>query len=100
MQKIIIDENSVGLRLDLFLMEEVFFNAEKTRGDIIRAIKNEEILVNGKTIKPSYALKENDEVSIKFELKKRKLQKNDKLAVEIIFQDDNLVVVNKPAGLT
>ena len=99
MQKISIDENGIGLRLDLFLIEEVFFNGEKTRGDIIRAIKNEEILVNGKSVKPSYALKQNDTVTINFEIKKIKLQKNNKLEVEVIFQDENIIVVNKPAGM-
>jgi 23S rRNA pseudouridine1911/1915/1917 synthase len=100
MQKIIADENSVGSRLDLFLVEEVFFNLGKTRGDMIRAIKNGEVLINKKSVKPSYILKQDDEIEVNLEIKKNQLQKNDKIKVEIIFQDENIVVINKPAGLT
>jgi len=99
MQKIIVDENSVGLRLDLFLVEEVFFNGEKTRGEIIRAVKNEEILINGKKTKPSHALKQGEEITISLETKKNQLQGNDDLPVKILFQNDDIIMVDKPAGV-
>jgi len=91
-------ENS-GQRIDLFLKEEIFFNEEITRGDVIRQIKDGQILVNGKIAKPSYRLKENDEIVIKIVKEKTQVVPNRKIPLEIIYQDENIIVVNKPAGI-
>ncbi len=98
MKKIITAENS-GQRVDLFLKEEVFFNEEITRGDVIRQIKDGQILLNGKIAKPSYRLKENDEIDIKIIKEKTQVIPNKKIQLEIIYQDENIIVVNKPSGM-
>ena len=97
--KIIITADNCGQRIDLFLKQEVFFNPEITRGDVIRQIKDGQILVNGKIAKPSYALKEHDEISIKIEKEKTEVIPNKKIKLDIIYQDKNIIVVNKPSGL-
>lgn len=80
-------------------MREVFFKADKTRGEIIRAIKAGEILVNGKNIKPSYILKENDAIEINISEKLKVLSPDKNIKLEIIFQNENFIAINKPAGL-
>lgn len=99
MPTITIKTEETGQRIDLFLKEGVFENPEITRGEVIRQIKDGQILVNGKIVKPSYSLKENDVISIKLEKEQTEISENKKIKLEIIFQDENIVVVNKPAGM-
>lgn len=99
MKKIIINENSAGERIDKFLKEEFFLDMETTRGDIIRAIREGQILLNGKSIKPSYILKEQDEIRIDIKKEKEEVIPNKEIEFEIIYQDENIIIVNKPAGL-
>jgi len=94
-----ITQENAGQRIDLFLKEEVFFNEEISRGEIIRNIKEEKILVNGKKVKPSYVLKENDEIEINIQAEKNEVLPNKEMKLEIIYQDENIIVVNKPSGM-
>lgn len=116
MKKITIGKNDSGGRADKFLASAfaktstftkvmVDKSADKkdffsyTRGEIIRQIREGAVLVNGKKIKPSYILKENDKMEINLEEKNEKLVPNKKIKLEIIYEDKNIIVVNKPAGL-
>jgi 23S rRNA pseudouridine1911/1915/1917 synthase len=74
-------------------------SVETTRGDIIRAIREGEILINKKTIKPSYMLKEKDEIALDIKKDKEELVPNKNIKIAIIFQNDNFIIINKPAGL-
>lgn len=87
-------------RLDKFLKEGVFFNDKITRGEIIRQIKSGNVLVNGKKIKPSYILKENDVIEHgTWNMEQEALVPNFEIKIDIIYKDENIIVVNKPAGL-
>jgi len=99
MKKITVDENGAGERIDKFLKEEFFLDLETTRGDVIRSIKEGQILLNNKQVKPSYILKEQDQVTIDIRKEKEEIIPNDEIELEIIFQDENIIVVDKPAGL-
>ncbi|MFZ2975511.1 MAG: RluA family pseudouridine synthase [Candidatus Moraniibacteriota bacterium] len=100
MKKIIIAKNNSGERVDRFLVREFF---SYTRGEIIRSIKSGNVLVNGKEIKPSHTLKEGDVVEImKHEtcnMKQKGIISNPEIKLEIIYQDENIIAINKPAGL-
>jgi len=97
MNKITIEKEQAGKRIDKFLAEEFFFY---TRGEIIKKIKSGQVLINGQKIKPSYILKENNVVTaIKFEKTEKKLIPNKKVNFNIIFKDKNIIIINKPAGL-
>lgn len=98
---IVINKSISGSRIDKFLKKEVFFNDEKiTRGEIIRLIKSGKILVNDKKAKPSYILKEKDVIIVERITHNAKLVPNKNLKIEIIYQDENIIVVNKPAGIS
>lgn len=96
MIKIIINKENSSGRIDKFLAKEFF---SYTRGEIIRNIKSGNVLVNDKKIKPSYALKEKDELKINISLRTKVLKPNSKVEFEIIYEDKNIIVINKPAGL-
>ncbi|HFC77030.1 MAG TPA: RluA family pseudouridine synthase [Candidatus Moranbacteria bacterium] len=97
-------EDNIGERLDKFLVD--FANDKKnlknfSRGDFIRAIKNGKVLVNKLKIKPSYRLSVDDriELNIKNVKTTNKLIANPKIKLDIIFEDDDLIALNKPAGI-
>ena len=97
--KLIIKKNNSGNRIDKFLKKEVFFNEEIARGEIIRQIKNGNVLANGKIVKPSHILKENDKLEINLKTTSNELVANKKIKLEIIFEDKNVIAINKPAGM-
>ena len=91
-----IDENDENKRLDSYLAE---ITPDFSRSKIQSLIKSGNVLINGESKKPSYTLKENDK--IEFEL-----PQNDEIKIEpqniplnIIYEDENMLVVNKPSGM-
>lgn len=96
MQKIIIDKNSAGERLDKFLSQEFF---SLSRGAIAKKIKEGQVRVNNRAVKISYNLKENDVIEIDFEIKKEELVANPEIKLDILFQNPNFIALNKPAGI-
>lgn len=99
MEKITITKEQAGKRVDKFLSLEFFLYS---RGEIIRKIKNGEVRVNGKSVKPSHVLEENDVVELENfskESVEEKLVENKNIPLEIIFQNKNFVVINKQAGV-
>lgn len=64
-----------------------------------RLIENEDVLVNGKASKPSYKLRENDEIEVELIAPAADAFVPENIPIEIVYEDDTLVVVNKPAGL-
>ncbi len=85
-----------GDRLDRVLSNELNIS----RNQIEKLIKSELVKVDGATVKkPSYKVKENQIVEYKIlEAPKREFQDVD-IEVEKLYEDDELLVLNKPAGL-
>lgn len=79
-------------RLDIFVTENY---PQHSRNLIQGLIKKGQITVNGKAVKPSYPLEENDEIKITWPQVKNTLNIKD----IIIFEGKNFFVINKPAGL-
>ncbi len=83
-------------RLDVYLTAHV---ENATRNKVQEAIKSGEILVNGKPVKPSYVILPNDLISINLNRPDPPEVKAEKIPLDIIYEDDYLLVVNKPAGM-
>lgn len=96
MTNFVIKEEKAGKRLDKFLSEEFF---SLSRGEIIRQIKDGKVWVNKQKQKPSYKLEEGDEVRTNFKIIKEELEPNGSFSVPIIFEDENIVVLDKPWGI-
>jgi len=94
MIKIIIDDASKGERLDKVLTE----NTEFSRSKIKKMIDNEHILVNDEKTKGNYKTKENDVIEITEE-KEELLLEGENIPLEILYEDDYLLVVNKKSGM-
>ena len=90
-----IDEISTDKRLDVFLSEIV---SDLSRSKISTYIKNGNVKVNESEQKPSYKLKEND--CVVFDLPERILKiEPENIPLEIVYEDENMLVVNKPSGM-
>jgi len=91
-----IGPDHVGNRLDAYLASQI---EGWSRARLQRLIENEDVLVNGKSSKPSYKLRENDEVEVELIAPPTDAFVPENIPIEIVYEDDTLVVVNKPAGL-
>ena len=91
-----VDEDNAYSRLDVFLSSK----CDKSRSYIIKAIKEGNVKVNGKAIlKPSFIVNINDEVSFAL-LEEKPLDIVSKdIKLDIIYEDDDLLVINKPRGM-
>ena len=85
-----------GVRLDTYLASQF---EGWSRARLKRLIENEDVLVNGKTAKPSYKLREQDEIEVELVAPATEAFAPENIPLEIVYEDETLVVVNKPAGL-
>ena len=92
-----VDKGQTPLRIDKYLMN---FVENATRTKIQAAAKNGSIKVNGVVVKSNYKVKPLDDIRVLFEYPpKENLLVAENIDLEIIYEDDDLVVVNKPAGM-
>ena len=94
---IIVDPGQTLLRIDKFLSNRLM-NA--TRSRLQAAADEGKILVNKVAVKSSYKVKPGDEISIVMDYPRRELKIiPEDIPLNIVYEDDDLLVVNKPAGL-
>ncbi len=89
----IADENT---RIDKFLSDKV---EGTTRSHIQKLIEDGNILVDGKTVKPNYKLKINQEISLTVpEAKPLEITAED-IKLDVVYEDEHLLIVNKPQNM-
>lgn len=91
--KVIVDENDV--RLDKYLSE----NTEYSRAKIKEMIDLGLILVNGKVSKSSYKIVSSDEIEVPDDYIKPITLDGEDIDLDILYEDDHIIVVNKPSGM-
>jgi len=91
-----IDPEHAGLRLDAFLASRI---DGWSRARLQKLIENEDVLVNGKPSKPSYKLRDGDDLEIELTATATVEFAPENIPIEVVYEDRTLVVVNKPAGL-
>ncbi|MFC1667255.1 RluA family pseudouridine synthase [Candidatus Omnitrophota bacterium] len=90
-------KNMVALRPEL----------EVSRALVQRMIEEGEVLLNSTLVKPGHKVKPDDKIEIDMEKlenesvreRDRKMPKAEKLPLDIIYEDDDILIVNKPAGM-
>ena len=93
--KFVIDDEKDSIRLDKYLTS----NTDMSRSKISEMIKEGLVLVNGKKTKSSYILRLNDNIEITGTLKIETNAKAEDIPLDIVYEDDNLMVINKPSGM-
>lgn len=93
---IFIDENDENKRLDSYLSE---MTPDLSRSKIQNLIKSGAVKVNDTLKKSSYSLKENDKIDFEIpETESIKIEPQN-IPLEIVWEDENMLVVNKPSGM-
>lgn len=83
-----------GERLDRYLAEEL----EVSRNSILKALEAEQIFVNEQIEKPSYRVREGDRIRGAL-LEREILLEPEEISLDILYEDDQVLVINKPSGL-
>jgi 23S rRNA pseudouridine1911/1915/1917 synthase len=91
-----VTEEEAGQRLDAFLAAHV---EGWSRSRLQRLIEDADVLVNGRVAKPSYKLHASDEVEVELTSPPAARFAPEDIPLEIVYEDDDLIVVNKPAGM-
>lgn len=91
------DPGQESLRIDKYLLDRM---SNTSRNKIQVAAKNGNIQVNGTAVKPNYKVKPLDEVAIVLPYPVREIELIPQdIPIDIVYEDDELVVVNKPANM-
>ena len=94
--KLVIDELTEEKRIDAYLAD---YMPNFSRSKIQAEIKSGNILVNSNTVKPSYIIKSQDVVEINEIIKSPIMIAPENIPLEIVWEDENIAVVNKPSGM-
>ncbi len=95
--KFYIDELNETERIDSYLAEIM---QDLSRSKIQKLIKDGNVTVNNTFVKPAYLLRENDLVEVKgCILNKEFVVKPEDIPLEVIWEDENMAVINKPSGM-
>ncbi|HKP85589.1 MAG TPA: RluA family pseudouridine synthase [Blastocatellia bacterium] len=95
-QLLTINEEAAGARLDSFLASRL---AEISRTRIQRAIEDGDILVNERAVKSGYRLRAGDQIEVDLPEPPPVELLPEPIPLEIVYEDDDLIVVDKPAGM-
>ncbi len=96
METYIVKQEEQGKRLDAYVSNQ---NNELTRTAVQRLIEQEKILVNGKKQKVAYKVTEGDTITIEETEAKTIELKAQEIPIDIIYEDNDIIVVNKPKGM-
>ena len=81
------------VRLDNYLASVL----EVSRSQVTKMIKANEVLVNGKVLKPGFLLKEDDVITVNHVVEDE--LKPEKMDLDIVYEDDDVIVINKANGV-
>ena len=96
METYIVKQEDQGKRLDTYISNQ---NNDLTRTAVQRLIEQEKILVNGKKRKVAYKVTEGDMFIIE-ETEAQMIElKAQEIPIDIIYEDSDIIVVNKPKGM-
>lgn len=94
---ITIDKGQEPLRIDKFLMQRL---EGATRNKLQQSINLGMVTVNGKDVKPNYKVKPGDSIVIFSDMSPEETDIiPEKLNLDIVYEDADLIIVNKPAGM-
>jgi 23S rRNA pseudouridine1911/1915/1917 synthase len=94
-QEITVPEDCGAIRIDRFAMEN--FHSISSRNQSRKAIKREDLLLNGEVVESSRFVQPGDVLCLKKEPPSR--HKIFEIDVPVVYEDEHIAVLNKPTGL-
>lgn len=92
------DKGQKPLRIDKFLVDRI---EGVTRSKVQQSIEEKNVLVNEVSVKSNYKVRPHDHIRVVVDTEPQKYEvKPEKMSIDIVYEDDELLVLNKPAGLT
>lgn len=95
-KKWIIEPKEKNIRIDAYISKK---EEAISRTMVQKLIQDEKIKINGIVPKPAYKVQVGDEVYIQIDPPKETTLKAQEIPIEIIYEDEDIIVVNKPKGL-
>lgn len=96
MQEWIVTEQQSGSRIDKMLAEQL---EEFTRSYLQKRFLAGDIVVNGKTVKPSYKVMEGDVIHVSVPEAQEPEIVPEPIPLDILYEDSDVILVNKPKGM-
>ena len=96
-EKFTVDQSHPDLRLDVFLREKF---PVASRGTMQRLIEQGHIRINGQPTKATHAPRAGEEIEVHWPDARPAEAQPENIPLEILFEDEHILVVNKPQGLT
>lgn len=91
-----VEKDCAGIRIDKYLSLQ---NCNITRSYIQKIIEQGNLLVNGASVKSNYKTRENDKIILNIEPPKELSVEAEDIKLDIIYEDEFLLVINKPQGM-
>lgn len=96
-ETLVIEEEEITLRLDQLLSKR--YQGHFSRTYFQKLIQDELVLLNGAPVKKRFKPKVGDEIEVEFRADPEIKIAPENIPLEILYEDDDLLVVNKPAGM-
>ncbi len=91
-----VPDDRAGCRIDVLVSEE---SGSLSRSAAARLIDNGAVSVNGRAVSKNYKCKGSDKISVTFPEPRLLEAKPQNIPLDIVYEDSDLLVVNKPKGM-
>ncbi len=95
-QQLSVPDNKIKERLDVFLTRQL---PDFSRSQIQQLIKDGQVTILEKVVKSSYQVHPGDQIELQIPPPQKSTHEPENIPLDILYEDENLIIVNKPAGM-
>ncbi len=95
--QLVVPPETQSLRLDFYLAKELAANFSRTK--LKQLIDSGAIVLNGKAVKAHTKIVPGDQINMAYEKEPANLLRAESIPIDVVHEDEDIIVVNKPAGM-